>query len=134
MQHNNKKVKLLVLTPTLECGGSEKYVALLCNTINTQEFDVTLGVINNAHPFYTISNSAIKICNLQKKHVRSSLFKILATIKAEQPDIVYTTANHLNLYLVLFRQLLPPKKILIARESSVVSMNTKRAKFSALYN
>jgi glycosyltransferase involved in cell wall biosynthesis len=134
MQHNNKKIKLLVLTPTLECGGSEKYVALLCNTINTQQFDVTLTVINNANPFYTINNSAIKICNLQKKHVRSSLFKILATIKTEQPDIIYTTANHLNIYLVLFRQLLPKKIILIARESSVVSINTKRAKFPALYN
>ena len=82
-QSNNsdKKIKLLVLTPTLECGGSEKYVALLCNTINTQQFDITLAVINNANPFYTISNNAIKICNLQKKHVRSSLFKILAIIK-----------------------------------------------------
>ena len=134
MQHNNKKIKLLVLTPALECGGSEKYVILLCNNINTQQFDVTLAVINNANPFYTISNSAIKICNLQKKHVRSSLFKILAIIKAEQPDIIYTTANHLNIYLVLFRQLLPKKIILIARESSVVSINTKRAKFSAGYN
>ena len=135
-QSNNsdKKIKLLVLTPTLECGGSEKYVALLCNTINTQQFDITLAVINNANPFYTISNNAIKICNLQKKHVRSSLFKILAIIKTEQPDIIYTTANHLNIYLVLFRRLLPKKIILIARESSVVSINTKRAKFPALYN
>jgi glycosyltransferase involved in cell wall biosynthesis len=134
MQHNNKKIKLLVLTPTLDCGGSEKYVALLCNTINTQQFDVTLAVINNANPFYSINNSTIKICNLQKKYVRSSLFKILATIKTEQPDIIFTTANHLNLYLILFRQLLPKKIILIARESSVVSINTKRAKFPALYN
>lgn len=134
MQHNEKKIKLLVLTPTLECGGSEKYVALLCNTINTQQFDVTLAVVNNANPFYSISNNAIKVCDLQKKHVRSSLFIILATIKAEQPDIIYTTANHLNLYLVLFRQLLPQKTILVARESSVVSINTKRAKFPALYN
>lgn len=134
MQHNEKKIKLLVLTPTLECGGSEKYVALLCNTINTQQFDVIVAVVNNANPFYTISNSAIKICNLHKKHVRSSLFKILATIKKEQPDIIYTTANHLNLYLVVFLQLLPQKTILIARESSVVSINTKRAKFPPLYN
>lgn len=134
MQHNDKKIKLLVLTPTLECGGSEKYVALLSNTINAQQFDVTLAVINNANPFYSISNNAIKVCDLQKKHVRSSLFKMLVTIKKEQPDIIYTTANHLNLYLVLFRTLLPKKIILIARESSVVSINTKRAKFPALYN
>lgn len=134
MKHNEKKIKLLVLTPALECGGSEKYVTLLCNNINTQQFDVTLAVINNTHPFYTISNSAIQICNLQKKHVRSSLFKILATIKTEQPDIIYTTANHLNIYLVLFRRLLPKKIILIARESSVVSINTKRAKYPPLYN
>jgi glycosyltransferase involved in cell wall biosynthesis len=137
MQQNNnshKKIKVLVLTPTLECGGSEKYVSLLCNSINSQHFDVTLAVISNANPFYAINNSAVKVIDLQQKHVRSSLFKILRIIKTEQPDIIYSTANHLNIYIALFRRLFSKKIIAIARESSVVSVNTKRAKFPVLYN
>ena len=67
MQHSNKKIKLLILTPTLECGGAEKYVSLLCNNINNLQFDVTLAVINNANPFYTINNRSIKIIILKFK-------------------------------------------------------------------
>ena len=137
MQQNttgNTKIRLLILTPTLECGGSEKYVSLLCNNINSQQFDVTLAVINNANPFYIITDSAVKIIDLKKKHVRSSLFKILATIKTVKPDIVYSTANHLNIYIALFRRLFSKKIKFIARESSVVSINTKQAKFPTLYN
>jgi len=132
--NDNKKIKLLILTPSLQCGGSEKYVSLLCNNINTERFAVTLVVLNNTHSFYAVSNKAVEVIDLKIKHVRNSLFKIAALIKRQKPDIVFSTANHLNIYLAFFRQIFPDKAIMIARESSVVSINTKRAKFSNLYN
>ncbi len=131
---NDRKIKVLIFTPSIECGGSEKYVSLLCNYIDTKKFDVTLCIINNAHPFYTIKNAAIEIIDLQKKHVRTSLFALLKISKLKQPDIIFTIANHLNIYFALFRWLFLKKIKFIARESSVVSINTKRAKFSKIYN
>ena len=128
------KIKLLIFTPTLQCGGSEKYVSLLCNYIDTKKFDVTLCIINNAHPFYTINNAAIEIIDLQKKHVRTSLFALLKISTLKQPDIIFTTANHLNIYFALFRWLFSKKIKFIARESSVASINTKRAKLPTFYN
>lgn len=130
---NNKKIKLVILIPTLECGGSEKYVSLLCNNISNQHFAVTLIVLNNTHPFYKILNPAVNVVNLKVKHVRNSLFKILGVIQQQQPDIVFSAANHLNVYLAIFRRMVAPKNIFIARESSVVSSNSKRAKFPFLY-
>lgn len=127
----NKKIKLLVITPTLQCGGSEKYVAMLCNHINTQKFDVTLVVLDNADAFYSINSTVV---DLKIKHVRSSILKLRTVIRTYTPDIVFSTANHLNIYLAFFRRIFPPKMILIARESSVVSINSKRAKFGVLYN
>ncbi len=118
----------------MECGGSEKYVSLLSNNINTQKFAVTLAVLNNAHSFYTINSSGIELVDLKVKHARNSIFKILALVKSKRPDIIFSTSNHLNLYLALFKWLLPEKTIIIARESSVVSINSKRAKFPAFYS
>jgi glycosyltransferase involved in cell wall biosynthesis len=131
---NNKKIKLVILIPTLECGGSEKYVSLLCNNISMQRFAVTLIVLNNAQPFYKISNQAVDVVDLKVKHVRHSLFKISGILKKIQPDIVFSAANHLNVYLAIFRRIVAPNSIFIARESSVVSSNSKRAKFPFLYN
>lgn len=128
------KIKLLVVIPSLQCGGTEKYIALLCNNIDTQKFDVTLAVINNAEAFYTINNTAVNVVNLNTKAVKLSFFKIRQLVKKLQPHIVYTNANHLNLYFALFKNLLAPKTIVIARESSIVSINSKRAKYPVLYN
>ena len=132
--NDTKKIKLLILTPTLECGGSEKYVSLLCNNINSQQFSVKLAVLNNETSFYTINNKDVVVIDLKVKHARSSLFKIKSLVKQHKPDIIFSTSNHLNIYLAVFRQLFSKKIIFIARESSVVSSNSKRAKFPVLYN
>ncbi len=129
-----KKIKLVILTPTLECGGSEKYVSLLCNNINSQQFAVKLAVLNNEASFYTISSKDAVVIDLKVKHARSSLFKIKSLVKQHKPDIIFSTSNHLNIYLAVFRQLFSKKIIFIARESSVVSSNSKRAKFPVLYS
>ena len=51
-----------------------------------------------------------------------------------QPDIILSTANHLNLYFALFRNRFPDQVKFIARRSSVLSsINTQRAKWPALY-
>jgi glycosyltransferase involved in cell wall biosynthesis len=128
------KIKLLIITPTLECGGSEKFVSLLCKNINGQQFTVTLVVLNNENPFYNISNKEVAVIDLKVKHTRASLFKIKCLVKKHQPDIIFSTANHLNIYLAVFRKLFSTKIIFIARESSVVSINSKRAKFPVFYN
>ena len=126
------KIKILIFTPTLECGGSEKYISLLCDHIS-KRFEVTLVVLNNAYPFYTIHNTGIEITDLEVKHVRHSFFKARRIIARKRPDIIYTTANHLNLMFAIFRSFIPGKAKIVARESSIVSINSRRAKSPGLY-
>ncbi len=128
------KIKILIFTPSLECGGSEKYVSVLCNNINTEKFAVTLAVLNNTNQFYQISNPAIKVIDLKKNRVLYSFFKIRNTVIQIQPDIIFSNANHLNLYFAIFKNFLAPKITIIARESSIVSINSKRAEWPLLYN
>jgi glycosyltransferase involved in cell wall biosynthesis len=126
-------IKLLIITPTLQCGGSEKFVSLVCNHINTRIFSVCLVVVDNANPFYEIKNKAVKIVDLKKERVLFSLFAIKTTVKNFKPDIVFSTANHLNLYLAIFRNQFDKKIKFIAREASIVSINSKQGKMPVLY-
>ena len=128
-----KKIKLLVIIPTLECGGSERYVTLLCNNISVERFDVTLVVLDNSHPFYSINAHHADIIDLGIKRVRHSLFAIKDIVTKKKPDIIYSTANHLNLMLATFRWMFPKNSCFIARESSIVSINSQRTKYPALY-
>lgn len=131
---DQQKIKLLIFTPTLHCGGSEKFVSVLCNHINTGIFSVSLVVLNNSTPFYNITNSAIKVIDLKEARVRFTLFKIKALIKHHKPAIVFTTANHLNLYFAIFRRLFPRSLKFVARESSIISINSQRATWPRVYN
>jgi glycosyltransferase involved in cell wall biosynthesis len=132
--NETKKIKLLILTPTLQCGGSEKFVSLVCNHINTQIFSVCLVIVNNDKPFYAVTNPAIKIIELKKSRVLFSLFVVKAAVKNFEPDVIFSTANHLNLYLAVFRNRFNAEIKFIAREASIVSINSRQTKMPDLYN
>jgi len=127
-------IKLLILTPTLECGGSEKFVSLVCEHINTDIFSVCLVVVNNANPFYKIKNPAVEVVDLKKNRVLFSLPAIKKAVNNFKPDIIFSTANHLNLYLAIFKNQFSNKIKFIAREASIVSINSKQARMPVLYN
>ncbi len=128
------KIRLLVFTPTLQCGGAEKFVSVFCNHINQEHFSVCLAVLDNSRPFYLINNSHVELFDLHQGKVRYSLFRMRRLVKAFQPDIVFSTANHLNLYFSIFRKWFPAQIKFVARESSIVSINSQRSRMPALYN
>lgn len=131
---NETRVRLLIITPTLESGGSEKIVSLVCNHINTDLFSVCLVVVNNSNPFFKIQNPAVKVISLKKKRVLFSLPAIKTAVKNFKPHIIFSTANHLNLYLAVFRNHFNPAVKFIAREANIVSINSKEARMPLLYN
>ncbi len=131
---NEIRVRLLIFTPTLECGGSEKFVSLVCNHINTNKFSVCLVVVNNAKQFYQIKNLAVEIVDLKKERVLFSLPAIKKAVKIFKPDIIFSTANHLNIYLAIFKNQFNNSIKFIAREANIVSITSNVAKMPALYN
>ena len=128
------KIKLSILIPSFKCGGSERFVSILCNNINTNNFTVDLYVLNGETPFYQITNSAITVHLLCIKNVRKSLLPIVKMIKKHKPDILLSVSNHLNIFLCIFKFLFPKKMLLVARETSIVSINNKNSKYGKLYD
>ena len=129
-----KKIKLLILTPSLQCGGSEKFVSTLCNNIDTDTFSVCLAIVNNEKQFYAITNTAIEIVDIKKSRVLFSLGSIKSVVRNFKPDIIFSTANHLNLYLAIFKNHFNKNIKFIAREASIVSINSRQAKMPFIYN
>lgn len=95
---------------------------------------VSVAVLNNAKPFYKINNDTIEIIDLQTGRVRHALFKIKKLVNKIQPDIIFSTANHLNLFFAIFRRWFPGNIKFVGRESSIVSINSQRATMPWLYN
>jgi glycosyltransferase involved in cell wall biosynthesis len=133
MEPSAKKIRVLIVTPTLACGGAERFVSLLCNNIDTDIVQVSLAVIDNSAPFYKITDR-VPLTDLGTGRVSASFFTLRALIKKEKPDIVFTTANHLNLFTAVCKRFFPKNIIWLARETSVVSVNARHARHPLLYD
>lgn len=118
----------------MECGGLERNVSIICNNIDTNRYSVTLAVLNNANPFFFITNKDVKVLDLKILNVRKSLIALLKLTRKIKPHIILTTANHLNLFVGMFRWMFPRSIRIIARESSIVSVNTQRTWNPRLYH
>ena len=134
MLQSASKIKILIVVPSLICGGVQRTAAVLCNYMDTVKYEVTLVVLNNTNPFFQITNKEIKIIDMGIPKVRNSLFPVLKLTKYIKPDIILLTSNHLNLFFGIFKWLFPKKMKIIARESSIVSINNKRAPNPVFYD
>ena len=130
---NGSKIKVCIILPNLKCGGSERFISIICNHINTENFDIELYVLDGSDPFYKITNPGIRSFFLSVKNVRRSLPTILKITKRTKPDIMFTASNHLNVFLSIFKFLFPKKIKFVARESSIVSINNKTSKYGRIY-
>lgn len=122
----------MVLTPTLECGGAEKYTATICNNLSRDLFRIILVVVNNASPFFKVRED-IEVINLGKKRVSHIFSGLKSLIRKNKPDVVFTTANHITLFSMLVVPFIGHRCKWIARETSIASVNLKNARTPLLY-
>jgi len=119
------KIKIALIIPSLKAGGSERFISLLANHLDKTQYEVHLLVINGKERFFPI-NEAVFVYDLEILRVRNALFKIRKTLNIIQPKIIFSTLGYLNLYLAIFRFLLPSNNYFIARESIVLSAALKK--------
>lgn len=129
---NKEKIKLVIALPSLQCGGSEKYVSMLCRHINKERFTVILLLLDNTAPFYDPGND-VTIISLGKTRARQSVMRIRDIVRQHRPDIFLSAANHITVVMGLFRWMFPKNMLLLARESSLVSSNSQYARQPRLY-
>lgn len=123
--------------PHLKAGGAERVVSFLFNQMNRSFFDphlLVIGFENEAH--YPVKD--INVIYLNKKRLKSALFDIVKTIKTLNPEIVFSSIGHINIYLG-FLKIFFFKTKFIAREASVYSKSMsynkkKQLPFSLIKN
>jgi glycosyltransferase involved in cell wall biosynthesis len=131
---NKGKIKLMIAVPSLECGGLERNIAWLANHIDTNKFELVILVVNNANPFFEIKNKDIQVVNLKAAGAKKAMPLIIRMANEFRPDVLMSAANHLNLLCAMNKHKFPKAMKLIARESSIVSLNVKNGKLPLLYN
>jgi len=117
-----KKPKVIFITPTLGKGGAEKNIKFLVENLN-KDYDIILIIQGSSD--YKCSSAKVFILN--KKRFIFSVIKILGLIKKENPDIIFSSSFHVNLFLGAFK-FFRSKTTTIARETNIPSQRFKYSK------
>lgn len=130
-----KRPKLFIILPNLYMGGAERVAITLLTYIDRKKFDLHLVIVGSKDgALYAEIPKDIKVTALNRASVKFGIFALLALLRTNRPDIVFSTLSHLNLALAICRFLLPANTKIVVRESNIVSENVKLFPLSMLFN
>ena len=117
------KLKVIFIIPSLRPGGAERVMSFLANNLNSQFISTKLVIIEKEeNKAYEVNNTSIIFLN--KKSVKSSVFKIIYLLHKEKPQVVISAIGHVNAALAII-SILFPKITFIGRET-IVSKKSKK--------
>lgn len=119
------KKKIIFLIPSLHGGGAERVYTHLLHHIDREKFEPYLMVVNLEGPYVEDIPSDVKIVDLKKRSVKSSLIKLIKEINKIRPSIIMSTLLHLNLTLLFIKPFLKGNPRIIVREANPPSFSIK---------
>ncbi|OQX73143.1 MAG: hypothetical protein B6D59_06490 [Campylobacteraceae bacterium 4484_4] len=130
----SRRKKILFVLPSLTGGGAERVMTTIITHLDRKRFEPVLVLLQKEGPFLSKIPEEIRILDLQAARARYAIFKIIAAIKRERPDVVFSTLGHLNLLMAMLKPLFLHHIAFIARESNTVSIENAQEKYPGLFN
>ena len=124
-----KKIKLMLLVPSLKGGGAEKVMVNLSKYLNRENFKITIVCFQMVGEYLANLPLDIEVRNLNVSRVSKGFFPLIKLIKKEQPNMILSTGFESNMILLLTKRFIDKKIKLIVRESSIPSINLQQNKY-----
>ena len=132
---NQHRVSLLVVMPNLNTGGAERVSVTLLNHIDRARFDVTLAVLGASDgPLFDELPANLKIIAFGKHRARGALWSLIRLIQRGQFDVVFSNLSYVNLLIALVRPILGRHIMLVCRETSIVTLNSRQYRHPWFWN
>lgn len=114
-----RRLKILLIVPTLDQSGAEKQLSLLACGLAREEFDVHVVALTRGGPFANeLARHGVRLTILGKRWKFDPLvmWRLRQLIAAEQPDIVHSWLFAANAYarLVTGQRMQPRPKLIVS--------------------
>jgi len=131
-----KKINILFIMPQLNRGGAEGVIVNILNSLNRNNFNVSLLLFEKKGDLISNIKNDVNIYQLNSKKVSIGVFKAVKEIYRLHPDIVFSGISNLNIYLSAFipiLKLILPNIKFLARQASILSLNNKQERAPKIY-
>jgi len=117
----NPRARLLLLIPHLGGGGAERVMELLAQGLNSQKYELHLGLVTGLVTQLEIDAkedlSFVRVHCLGAARVRGGALRLLKLVRRLQPDLILSGMFHLNFLVLLLRPLFPRKTRVLVRQN-----------------
>lgn len=119
---NVKKTKVCFFIPSLSVGGAEKMLIKLANNFSYREdLSVYFIIIKKGVLVKDLRLENIKLINLNKSKISSSILALAKALKEIQPDTILSALGHANVAVVMARIISGVQSRVVISERSTVS-------------
>ena len=125
--------RILFILPSFAGGGAERVALTLLGRLDPARFSVSLLVLDGQGPLAHLVPSHVQVIDIGTPRLRLALPTLIATIRRDQSDIVFSTLGYVNLALLAVRPLLPRKTRILVREANMPSLSLSSTSYPALY-
>jgi glycosyltransferase involved in cell wall biosynthesis len=105
--------------PSLGGGGAQRVVTTLMRQLPTALFDLHLALVDKSGAFLADVPPHITIHDLKAGKVRRAALPIVRLVRKLAPEVVFSTAGHLNIVIAALRRWLPRQTRIVLREVNV---------------
>jgi len=123
------KIKIIFLLPSLAGGGAEKVTLNYIKYLNKDIFEIILLIINKGGNYENLLPNNITVIDFKIRRARYSIFKIIFYVTKYKPDILYSTLQHTNLLILIFKFVFINNPKILIREPNTPSLYLKQLPF-----
>jgi glycosyltransferase involved in cell wall biosynthesis len=116
-------VKLFIVIPSFRGGGAERAMINIANGLVEYGVKIKFIVFNDEGPYKNDLSLSIETVNLGCNKATKSIFPLMALLKAEQPDILFSTLRHVNFICICAKYLSNVRTKVIVREATSMDPN-----------
>lgn len=130
---NSRNKSIIFLYPTLKVGGAERMLQRLINGL-AEDWHCTVAYLEQETKAPLVEFSPqVKLIRLPVRRTRYAHLSVLKLLRAEKPDIVFSSWSRTNLLLLSIQSLLTDKTKVLIREPNLPSFMLSKLSWSFVY-
>ncbi|MDO6459129.1 glycosyltransferase [Granulosicoccaceae sp. 1_MG-2023] len=115
------KKRILFAVPNLNGGGAERVMVNMLRALDPQQYEITLLLVDRIGVFFDLVPDYVDLQSLDVKRTRHSLPRLIKSIRANRPDVIVSTTNRMNIFVLIASMFARGKPRVFVREPNLPS-------------
>ncbi len=124
-----KRRTVLLLIPHLGGGGLERVSALLAWGLSPAKYNVHLGLVTQLRSQHEPLPPWVSVHALGARRVRSAALRLIRLVTLLKPDVILSSAPHLNFLVLLIKPFFPMRTRILVRQSRTASARFRSSRW-----